>query len=156
MIPPSCAICGQHGPSYFQSTAEDGSAGEWFHITCLALGKPSEPTETLKFTRQTARGYLAAMIDGEGHVRKNSGHTEIINSDPRLISAAKAAAEALGIPCNVRLHGTRDGYLPTFAVSLLGGLATRRKLLKLPIMSQTKRENLAKYSGSSKGRRTAK
>lgn len=156
MIPTTCAICGGQGPAYYKSTVEDGSEGEWFHVTCIATGRPCEPQESLRMTRQVARGYLAAMIDGEGHVRKNDGRTEIINTDPVLISTSKAAAEILGIPCRVRLHGAKPGYVPSFALSLLGGLETRRKLLRLPIMSKVKRDNLVKYSGSPKGRRTPK
>lgn len=156
MIPPTCTICGQHGPSYYKSTVDDGSEGQWFHVTCLALGRPSEPVESLRMTRSVARGYLAAMIDGEGHVRHDDGRTEIINTDPVLISTAKAAAEMLGIPCSVRVHGAKPGYVPSFALSLLGGLKTRQKLLRLPIMSAVKRNNLAKHCGIPKSRRTPK
>lgn len=139
--PGVCSICGNQGANYFQGK-EDEHIGTFAHIACLIAGSVGERTELKPWTRGKAQGYLAGMIDGEGHVRKDSGVCEIANNDISIIAATKEAAEFLGFQTSVRVAVNKQGYDPTFSLTLLGGKKTRRKLLRLPIVSHSKRQRL--------------
>lgn len=142
-----CSLCGQIGATKFTSTQELSGEGVWNHVTCLVIQAASEAAQGLKWTKSGAKGYLAALIDGEGSVRKDCGRVEISNNDATVLGAAISAANYLGIETTLRVqnYGTVLGREPVFAVSLRGGKATRKKLLRMPIRSQKKRDLLGKY-----------
>jgi hypothetical protein len=143
MALPLCQICLAPGATQFIERA-DGAGIKAYHILCLANQNVEEATR-LNWTKPKAEGYLAGIIDGEGHVRRDSGRCEITNNDIGIIAATKTAAEFLDIPTSIRVTCQKKGYAPTFAVCFLGGRDTRKKLLKLPIVSETKRTNLAAH-----------
>lgn len=138
----TCSICSQPGASYFQPR-EDSHVGTFAHLACL-MGQNATDNEPT-WNRNLARGYLAGMIDGEGHVRKDSGKCEVSNNDISIIAATKTAAEYLGFQTSVRVCNNKIGYAPTFSLSILGGKPARRKLLKLPIISRVKRDSLGRH-----------
>jgi hypothetical protein len=110
------------------------------------------PKDALKpWTKPKAEGYLAGMIDGEGHVRKDSGRCEISNNDIAIIAATKSAAEFLGFQASVRVASVKKGYAPTFSLTILGGAPARKKLLRLPIVSAGKRSALRREKPGSGG-----
>jgi hypothetical protein len=69
-----------------------------------------------------ARGYLAALIDGEGYVvaPNNRGQREVVVEmcDPEPISRMKEACDLLGIRYRGRGRPPREGRKRTFAVSI--------------------------------------
>lgn len=144
MLATSCSVCGGEGANQYWSNTENGEDGSWYHLICLAKHRLGTEATTLRMPRSAARGYLAAMIDGEGHVRKDDGRTEIINNDLSVISACEQAARWLGIKTKVRVSCRKDGYMPTYAIALLGGAETRKKLLRLPIVCPYKRKHLGR------------
>lgn len=144
----TCQICGGAGASKIvdYTSPPDGS-GRIVHPLCL-IQECGNSYEYLKipFTKSSARGYLAGIIDGEGHTRRDSGRTEICNNDIGIIARAKQAAEMLGITTSVRAYKTKPGYSTTFSLSLLGGKWTIHKLLSLPMASKLKLDRLTTHA----------
>ena len=142
-----CSICGSDGATlYYCSDKEaDTSNFAWFHVLCLAKDQMIGHCEKLKMRKPVAKGYLAGLIDGEGHVHRRTGAVCIVNTDIGVLSAAKRAADCLGIPTSLTLGGQKPGYAPAFKLNLLGGKSTRQKLYRLPIASANKRDVLGKY-----------
>ena len=98
------------------------------------------------FSTDEARGYLAAMIDGEGYVPdvkvtrakhpfKNIRYVSIVNTQPELIDAVRAACQVLGIGTVVHLKKNESDPIrkPLYSVRIkgLGNLARLQSLVRL-------------------------
>lgn len=144
MPTPTCTECGQAGASKF--IGDFTGSGKFYHPQCLLDSILGSEETSFSWNKSSAKGYLAGMIDGEGHVRKDSGHTEVSNNDVAIIMATLSAARFLCIPSKARVCGSKKGYATTFAVSFTGGKETRKKLLELPISSRSKKARLEAFS----------
>jgi len=93
-----------------------------------------------------ARGYLAAIIDGEGYVvaPNNRGQREVVVEmcDLEPITVMKEACEVLGIRYRERGRPPRNGRRQTYAVSIASqqGLTALAQQVRLNV--PTKRERL--------------
>lgn len=142
-----CSVCGQDGATQYYSADKDAdiSAFAWFHVLCLAKNQVVQACEKLRWSKPSARGYLAGLIDGEGHIHRRTGHICIVNNDIHIIAAGKSAAEKLGIRTSITMGAQRPGYAPTYKLNLLGGRDTRKRLLRFPMRSVAKLEMLRRY-----------
>ena len=142
-----CSVCGQEGATQFYCADKEADESQfaWFHVLCLAKEQVIGHCEKLKWNKASARGYLAGLIDGEGHVHRRTGHVCIVNNDIHIIAAGKSAAEKLGIQTSITMGANKPGYNPTYKLNLLGGRSLRRRLLRFPMRSIAKLEMLRKY-----------
>jgi len=102
--------------------------------------------------RDLARGYLAAMIDGEGSVgnslrRYSKGYyrgVKIVNTDSNLIAATAKACDTLGITYTIRIveESRKAHWKPCHYLSIYGKANLERLLEEVPIQSKTKYDNL--------------
>jgi hypothetical protein len=89
------------------------------------------------------RGYLAGLIDGEGHVefrwnekyRQYTRVVDICNTDPAIIAHASYCLDALGISHRIGQYRAKTNAGKTLHRIFITGRENMRKLIQLPIQS---------------------
>lgn len=99
-------------------------------------------------TPEQASYYLAAIIDGEGTVkrRREQGNKsprvcKITNTTPQIIAAVEEACAALGITCKVEHRGLTRAGTPLWDVCIRN-MENFAKLAELPIRHPMKRQRI--------------
>lgn len=110
----------------------------------------------IEWTFEAAAYYLAAMIDGEGHVsnlaKKTGGrdrHVTITNTDVDIVAATLEAAQAVGLTrITIRIE-TAHHKTPLYVMRIAGRDQLRRIREVVPLQSVKRhrlREALASYT----------
>lgn len=102
------------------------------------------------FSKVAAAYYLAALIDGEGHVSKpnerNSKRVIIVNTDMGILRAVILCCRVLGIANTgvARRAKSKTNRIPVFHIRIYGR-ENLLKVAKLPLQSKAKRDRLQEH-----------
>lgn len=114
----------------------------------IAAGKVEVRTGRFASVEQAA-GYLAAMIDGEGHVQDGSTpkrrQIEIANTDPSIVEATQEACAMLGINLRTRWKRSKQPGRRPAAIMRIGAIDNLVRVDRLVPMCSLKKRAALKY-----------